>query len=493
MKFKRILLIFMALLILSSCFVSCAKNNDEGDTSDTVETEGQEELLYDENGYLMDRLPDNLDFEGKKIDMLHWQTNGEYVTDAPTDTISSALYYRVLNTQERLNNFISIEYAGGGWYDKTDFITKVYSDVMSGAPHFELVSHYSFAAPIGAMYGIYQNLNNVKYIDLEMPWWYSDITEYSEIDGKIYFATGDIAPNTTKMTCCMFFNADLLTTYGYDVENFYAEAIAGDWTFAKMEMMLKNTYADKSGNGVVDENDFFGLSIVDNAIYDSLFYSAGMRIIDKNANGTYSLSRDWSGVKTDTLVKDCIDLFYSQDCLQFTGAYEAFAEGRSLLILTYFNYALGDLRDVNFKYGVLPIPKYDEDQSSYGTCLAPTHSLYSVTFGCSSPEMAGATLEALASDGYRNITPAIFEEGLKVKYAESPNDAALYDIIRDSVMFDIGRIWGDQINVGWRNAFGTFRNAIEYKNGWMTLVAETQGTYIECLEKITATITALEH
>ena len=486
--------------MLLTSLVACTNDPPSTDGSDTdedvfdVEESNKEEetFAYDENGYVMDRLPEDLNFKGQKIDMLHWKTNGEYVTDTAKDAISSALYYRVLNTQERLNNFISIEYAVGGWSEKKDFITKVYNDVASGSPHYEIVAHYSFAAPIGAMYGLYQNLNNVKYVDFEMPWWYSDMKDFAEIDGKVYFATGDIAANAIKMTICMFFNADLLDAQGYDVEEFYADVIDGKWTVETMRTMVKNTYVDMSKDGVVNEGDFFGLSVPDSPAYDALFYGANMRIIDRNDDGSYSLSRDWSGVKTQTLVEDYIEILYSQDCTLASG-YKSFDENRTLFILSYFSYALGTLKDSDFKYGVLPVPKFDESQLNYGTCPAATISLYSVTFNCSNTDMAGATLEALASDGYRNITPAIFEEGLKVKYSESHNDAAVYDIIRGSVMFDIGRLWGDQIFTSWRNAFGTFRNALEHQENWMSTVAATQGPFIECLNNIVDTITAIDH
>lgn len=496
---RRSLTFLLALLMLTVSFVSCKKSNaNEGVSSDATSdaadvTEPEKETFeYDENGYVKDRIPENINFKGQKVDMLHWKTNGEYVTETAKDAISSALYYRVLNTQERLNNFISIEYANGGWDQKNDFVTKVYNDVMSGNPHFEIVSHYSFAAPIGAMYGLYQNLNNVEYVDFEMPWWYSDVKDFSEIDGKVYFATGDIAANAMKMTICMFFNADLLDAHGYDVDEFYADVIAGKWTVEMMQTMIKNTYVDLSKDGTVSDGDFYGLSVPDSPAYDALFYGANMRIIDRNADGSYSLSRDWSGVKTQTLVEEYKEIIYSQDCIRADG-HKSFNEGRSLLILSYFSYALGTLKDANYKYGVLPVPKYDEMQTNYGTCPAATISLYSVTYNCSNADMAGATLEALASDGYRNITPAIFEEGLKVKYSESHNDAAVYDIIRESVMFDIGRLWGDQIFTSWRHAFGTFRNAIEHQENWMSTVAMTQGPFIECLNNIVNTITAIDH
>ena len=494
-RIKRFLLAVLSLLLLATSAMSCSKEKSDEESTEqtTVANEVEDVFTYDENGFVEDRLSDDLDFKSQNLNMYHWQTGNEYVTDLTSDPINSALYYRVLNVQDRLNCFITIKYAPGGWYDRTSFIENVYNDVATGNPQIDIVSHYSFTAPIGAMYGLYENLNNVENLDLDMPWWIGDIQNSIDIDGKVYFATGDIAPNTTTMTYCMFFNADLMSAHGHDVDALYKDAIDGNWTIEKMNEVVKDSHVDENGNSIPDSGDYFGLNLCDLVHYDAIFYAADMKIVDKNNDGSYTLSRDFAGSKTITLVEECIELFYSDDCANFEDGGATFSSGHSLLLLGHFNVVFTKLKTSEFKYGVLPVPKYDETQSKYTTCLTATHSLYSVVHGGAKVSMAGAVMEALASDAYRNITPVLFEEGLKVRYAKDEKAAVVYDIIRESVVFDVGRIWGDQVHSENTNAFGLFRNAIQQKASWRTKISGAQGAYVECLNSIVSTITSFDH
>lgn len=55
--------------------------------------------------------------------------------------------------------------------------------------------------------------------------------------------------------------------------------------------------------------------------------------------------------------------------------------------------------------------------------------------------MVGAVLEAMGSEGYRQITPVLFEATMKTRYASDGKIANVYDTIRSSVTFDLGRIF----------------------------------------------------
>ncbi len=496
MKIKQITSAFLALLMISTCLLSCKKDKEEEPeiTSGTVSTDTGDGYTYDENGYINDKLPDDLDFGSTNINMLHWSVAGEYIDELSAEgnasIIDTVTYYRIKNVEERLNCYISIEYARGDWDARNDFVSKLYNSVSAGDSNYDIVSYYSFAAPIGVMYGLNQDLNKVPYLDLDMPWWVQDLNDGASVDGRLYFATGDIAPTVIKATYCMFFNADKAAEYGYTSEELYTQAIEGKWTMEKMKEMIKNTYRDSNESGAVDVEDTFGLTIYNNVCYDALFYATGMRIIDRNNDGSLSLSRNFTGEKTDTLLDEWKNLLNSRDaaCVEDMG--ENFKSGDSLLLLSQFDFALTKLSDVKFKYGVLPLPKYDDSQENYGTTLSAWHSVYGITSTTRKLDMAGAVMEALASDAYRNITPAIYEQGLKTRYAGDANDGIVYDIIRASIITDIGRVWGDQIKVT-DTAFGLFRNALRYDRGWSSEIASHKGGFVEDLESIISTIKSL--
>ena len=87
-------------------------------------------------------------------------------------------------------------------------------------------------------------------------------------------------------------------------------------------------------------------------------------------------------------------------------------------------------------------------------------------------------MECLASESYRTVSPALFETALKVKYAADDGTAEMYDILRASVTFDIGRIFTDSMS---SLTYSLFRNAIIngssdwasiYKNNESSLTAK---------------------
>ena len=101
------------------------------------------------------------------------------------------------------------------------------------------------------------------------------------------------------------------------------------------------------------------------------------------------------------------------------------------------------MQETDVDYGVIPMPKYNTDQKEYRTTITNLYSLYTVFAGSTKEQAnrAGAVLECLASEGYRTVSPMVFEVCLKVRYANDSDSGKMYDIIHDGVVFDIGRVF----------------------------------------------------
>ena len=100
------------------------------------------------------------------------------------------------------------------------------------------------------------------------------------------------------------------------------------------------------------------------------------------------------------------------------------------------------LRNVEFEYGVLPIPKFDTEQEEYRTSCNNTASLIVVlsSLPADKTEMVGATLELMAAGSYKTVTPAYYDIVLKSKRASSAEDAEMYDLILNSYSYSFGFI-----------------------------------------------------
>ena len=121
--------------------------------------------------------------------------------------------------------------------------------------------------------------------------------------------------------------------------------------------------------------------------------------------------------------------------------------------------ANGDLH-----YCIVPCPKYDVDQENYITVMGNPFTLYATFVKSENKEMASAFIECMASEGYRKVTPAVFELSLKTKYVNDPVSSEMYDIIRANITYDLGRIFSTDL-IGQ----GDFRSEIaNASNGWAT-------------------------
>ena len=130
-----------------------------------------------------------------------------------------------------------------------------------------------------------------------------------------------------------------------------------------------------------------------------------------------------------------------------------FADGMVLFTRTSLNGG-ADWREMKDAYGILPLPMLDEDQEGgYATAVNNTSSLITILSSLPSErkELVGATLELLAAESYKQVTPTYFEVAVKTKYAEAPEDAKMYDMILNSVRFSFGYCYSTESLRGGKN------------------------------------------
>jgi hypothetical protein len=121
-------------------------------------------------------------------------------------------------------------------------------------------------------------------------------------------------------------------------------------------------------------------------------------------------------------------------------------------------------------YSILPAPKYDEQQEKYRTAVAFTHTMYCIPIDAKNTTKSGAVLECMASEAYRNVTPALFETAFKYQYSNSQLDADMFEIVRDNVVFDICRPFFDSLGGDSGSPVRMWRSQIEAgKNSLMTI------------------------
>ena len=400
----------------------------------------------DANGYWKDDLPEDLNLQNEKVTILYDDNSyaQEFVSDGINgDLINDAIYNRNETVASRLN--VQLNFIGAnGRNDTNGFISTVNNDVQSGSAEYDIIGTYSQLPASLAMSGSIVDLMSLEYLNFDQPWWPATMVEQASINNHLYFCTGDISTNLLWMMHVVFFNKDMIAEL--KLEDPYTLVDNMQWTVDKMIQMTQGVYEDLNGNGSPDSSDRYGMTLYTQSL-DANFASAGLVCVNKDEQGSFKISEDLSGEKAvNLLTKFCSWVHDSGDVIHdtSTGVRSVMGEGRSLFIEDRAFVAKDHLVGQDaFGYGIMPAPAYDSQQEGYITNVGYPHNIYSISSGISADRMtrAAAVLECMASEGYRQVTPALFETTMKVKYAEDEKTSEIYDMIKTNIDFDPARIY----------------------------------------------------
>lgn len=489
-KRKRILAMLLAAVIVSS-FVSCGGSGSGDVTSAPDSDSGKGETTaspYDSNGFLLDSLPDELDFGGRKVTILGWDHYEEvefYTEEQTGDIVNDAYYQRNLGVEDRLN--VKLEFLEGLTRGSNDFRQKISNSVMSGSGEYDIIAGHSQAVSQTSADGLLLNVLDIDYIDFDKPWWAQSLKKETTIGGALYFLAGDIAVSTTSRMQGLFFNNDYIVDY--KLEDPYDVVLDGKWTVDKMFEMSKDIYSDLNSDGKKDEKDQFGFAC-DWVQFQAPMYSCGIKAVDVTKDGGLEVSPTFTGEKAaDLLVKLCGFVHDTNDATKIAQVDDSkiFIEGRVLFYAFPLGLiSTGDMRSVKFSYGFIPWPKYDESQENYIVSSSNAFSLWAVPIDAKDSDISGAVMEAMASGGYRLISPALFETAYKVKYnsMDSERQSQVFDILKSSVIYDVGKVYGNLKN----NMFNNYCDMIFNNNtNWKSNVDSKKDAMQASLDEMVET------
>ena len=489
---KRTLAIVLAMLMLVATLVACAQPGDSVDTTtaataDTTAPSGDAGTPADTTAnvttlYVEDEIPEELNFNNVTISILYWDDveKPEFeVLEQTGDIVNDAIYMRNLNTETRIGVDLNFVGTPGNFNNQKNFVATVLNSISSGGEH-DIFSGYSMVGATLAVNGYVQDMNALDYLDFEKPWWPASLVDQATINNKLYFASGDISTNMLHMMYVVFFNKQLLVDN--NLENPYELVNDGKWTYTKMFEMGTNVYADKNGDGTRDKEDAYGLCTA-SIHYDAFFTGAGLNTVEKDNNDQLLISPSFNSEKTITLLEGiCTYMWDGQDGYHGSTG-EVFAKGNTIFTLDRSYMALNRKDEITFEYGIVPVPKFDEAQENYVTCLGFPYSMYSISIASRNTDAAAATLECLASEAYREVTPMLFETSMKLKYSSDNEASIMYDIIREGVSIDIGRIFCTELS---NFTYSTFRDRCSQNtpNAWASAYRAAEKKMTRALQDI---------
>ena len=448
----RIVALLLAV-IMCGAIVACGKSGDE--TATTTAQNAEATTAATESGTVEDAdtgamldLPAELNYNGDTVSVLHWDSEKpefgvEEITGALVD---DAIYQRNTNIEERLGVQLQFTEQNGSVDYMAEFAQAVQNAFQSGAREYDIIPTYSRTAAILSTRGLYYNLNDIEdnYINLEQPWWPDCITDTVTIGDAIYFITGDCSTNVLHMMYTMWFNKDLITEYNLE---YPVDLVRQNkWTLEKLFSMTADTFQDLNNNGQEDENDFFGFVGVNYGL-DAFYTGSGLRLVELAGDDFLMISPDYSSEKAINLVDILGQRCIGNDWYIGSTMGKIFQDDRALFCQNRTYYAENYLLEVEFSYGLVPTPKYDETQEEYISVLANPITLYGIMADVDPNRLSEMTavIECWGYEGYKLTTPALFETNMKLKYSETSDESEMFDIVHSTINLDLGRVFSQDL------------------------------------------------
>ena len=238
---------------------------------------------------------------------------------------------------------------------------------------------------------------------------------------------------------CLYFNKRIFDELGLDYP--YQMVKDGTWTFDEFAKLVKSGAKDLNGDGVMDvENDRYGFQSSEWLSPIAILYTGGQRIYNKNDEGIPELTLNTS--KTVDIFDKYFDLMDSAGNVIYadniiTGP-DMFREGRAMFCDGGLRSAQG-LRNMDDNFGILPYPKFTEDDN-YSSIVNGSAHLLIIPLTVPDAHRTGNIIEALCAIGSRDVVPAFYEQSLKSKFSRDNESEEMIDIIKDSIIYDLGYV-----------------------------------------------------
>ena len=443
-KYIKILAFALVCVMLLPSVVSCG-NKTEQTTAPSVDTDTVETAEE-----LPTLLPSGSWYDGYTFNILVSGNfaNNDYKTDNTENAVNQAKYRRISLIQEKygvgieFNDVIKFGSSGGSG---TGF-AELQKSYQTASYDYDMAMVGTYDVSTAAYSGFLTDLNSdeMKYVDLTKSWWDQRANESLEIDGKMFYTTGDISLTDNIITNCIMFNKDLIKATE-SMRDPYEMVANNEWTWDNFSTEVKKVGEDLNGDDAMNENDKYGL-LTWNDAFLAAFSSARESFARINDQNEIELSVYSQG--SVAMVNKYIDLVRDSNAVfnyQVLGQSEwdkarvaMFDNGQVAYSMTTFN-TVPKHRDSNTDFGILPFPKFSAEQEMYGHLVSAYHCQFlCVPYYVDDADRTSGIIEELAYEGKKSLTPAYYEQTLVGQYVRDDESVEMLDIIFASAVYDIG-------------------------------------------------------
>ena len=439
----------LAVLMLMATFVAC--NNTSGPSTGTGDGTTQTPVTEGEELHVADYLP-NTTYDGRQFRIGTFGSDKYVLTseDVQGNVVDNAVYKRQSILEERYD-VVFVENHRADSYDmafamyQTDYITQ--NDTV------DIGRNIMRNAWLATTNGMVVPVSSTKYCDPEQDWYLKHVNSQLEINGTLFYAYTYEADTVLRGMMTVFFNKRILGD-NKELEDPYQLVADGTWTIDKLnEMMVKGAKDVNGDTKWTLEDDIWGMITEDDMHAPSMWMGAGLRMVEKDPE----TGMPYFAAIDNQKFFDVLDKIYDytlmdgvfwngfarleQEIATLTTDMQAFNDGHGLFYLAGI-YRWEGLTDMVDDFGVLPLPKFDEEQDIYYSRVCDGHAN---CIPMTNPDLdfTSLMLEALAVESLNYYVPAYFEDAIENRYLRDPEQSL--ELLRDmqaNTMLDLGdSIW----------------------------------------------------
>ena len=440
-KFITLSLLVSLLLGTAACGDSQTPGGETTAPSDnTTAAETSKPLsLAEQRRSVPDDLPEKT-FGGEEFTIIidSYAQTGFMSEELTGDVLSDAVFNRNKAVEERFD--VRLNYVVDEWGNVT---TLLRNTVTAGDDEYQLADHHALASNDWVLADILVNWYDVPYVNFDKPWWSDTNQNDLTYNGVNFLAVGDYSLTTIGRTYAIYY--DKVKAKDYQMPDLYALVKEGKWTIDKLTELTRDIYTDLNNNNQRDFEDFYGYSLAKSSNVGAFLFSFGCKIID---NGEIVLDVG----KTADIIQKLITVtqvnpgtFYdvnyknSAGNIHYAGA-EKMAQGTTVFASAMIESGIVYLRDAN-DYGILPYPKWDEEQDDYITIIDGGFTMMSIPKTVQDLERSGIIAEALCAETYKNVVPDYYDIAIKTKGTRDDESIEMIDFIMSKRVCDFGYVY----------------------------------------------------
>ncbi len=454
---KRILALLLSALMVVP-MVACAGDSDKTtDTtaSPTASTTAPTETTAAPETELTPNLPDVGDkYKGTTFTFLKRPSEtGNYrepwlaAEGYNGDIINDAIFDR--------NMYIQEKYGVTMTFDEQSDPASVLAKISMSQDDIYDVMHDSFISTGNqAKNGNLHNIIDFGYANYDMPWWDSNSVEGMTYNNQLYAVVSDISLSAPAGQRGMVFNRDMIRLYQMDDP--YDLVKNDKWTLDKMISMIVQVSTDLDGDQAMTDADRYGM-LVETGSNDNAYYmmiAAGVKLFETNGTEitasfmqnekTVDILSKWSAVIADKSTTRNYSDQTPDSSGKWTFGRKQFAADHYLFINTSpRQFDTINEAGMESEYGIVPNPKYTEDQDRYYHALDRYTTCLSIpaTNAVEDLERISILLEDMAYKSSHTLLTAYYDNVIALRRARVPELAEMIDIMKNSIYYDVSTLY----------------------------------------------------